>query len=321
MTDAAQEEVRARVEEELRQIPEPFQAVVVLRDIEGFSYEEVAEILGVNLGTVKSRLMRGRAHLKERLAGFRGSGGETPKLRFSFDRSAFDECQGGQVSKCTDLRKQFSAYLDGAVAGAAMQEIAAHLEACSGCAAEFAQWRTAQSLISSIGPAKAPQDLGLRLRVALSQESANTAKEKLARGRVRWENTFRPLIWQVTAGFASTVALLGGVALLTGMFAFPSPALARDEPLGMASSPRFLYTSMEPAGGVADGNNPLVVLACVNGEGRVYDYKIVSGNTDSKTRSQLEDSLAFSVFAPAQVFGQPVRGTVLLSFSGVSVPG
>jgi anti-sigma factor RsiW len=226
------------------------------------------------------------------------------------------------VNKCADLREQFSAYLDGAVTGAAMQEIAAHLEACSGCAAEFAEWRIAQSLISSIGPAKAPADLGLRLRVALSQESANTAQEKFARGRVRWQNTFLPWVWQVTAGFASTVALLGGVALLIGMFASPEPALARDEPLqGMASSPRFLYTSIEPAGGVADDNNPLVVLAYINGEGRVYDYKIVSGNTGSKTRSQLEDSLVFSVFAPAQAFGQPVRGTVLRSFSSVPVHG
>jgi anti-sigma factor RsiW len=224
------------------------------------------------------------------------------------------------VNKCADLRGQFSEYLDGAVTGAAMQEIAAHLEACSGCAAEFAQWRIAQSLISSIGPAKAPADLGLRLRVALSQESANTAQEKFARGRLRWQNTFLPLVWQITAGFASTVALLGGVALLIGMFASPEPAQARDEPL-WASSPRFLYTSIEPAGGVADGNNPLVVLAFVNGEGRVYDYKIVSGNTDSKTRSQLEDSLVFSVFAPAQAFGQPVRGTVLRSFSSVPVHG
>jgi anti-sigma factor RsiW len=225
------------------------------------------------------------------------------------------------VNKCADLRGQFSEYLDGAVTGAAMQEIAAHLEACSGCAAEFAQWRIAQSLISSIGPAKAPADLGLRLRVALSQESANTAQEKFARGRLRWQNTFLPLVWQITAGFASSVALLGGVALLMFPLAFPVSAQARDEPLDMASSPRFLYTSIEPAGDVADGNNPLVVLAFVNGEGRVYDYKIVSGNMDSKTRSQLEDSLVFSVFAPAQAFGQPVRGTLLLSFSGVSVPG
>ncbi len=76
----AQEEIRAKVEEELRGIPEPFQAVVVLRDIEGFSYEEVAEILGVNLGTVKSRLMRGRAHLKARLAEFAEAAAKRPSV-------------------------------------------------------------------------------------------------------------------------------------------------------------------------------------------------------------------------------------------------
>ena len=225
------------------------------------------------------------------------------------------------MRKCTHFREQFSEYLDGAVTGAVMHEIAGHLELCSGCADEFAEWRNAQSLISSIGPAKAPADLGLRLRVALSKESANTVEERFARGRVRWENTFLPLVWRATAGFASTVALLGGVALLIGMFASPEPLLARDEPLGKVSSPRFLYTSVEPAGGVAEGNNPVVVLAFINGEGRVYDYKIISGNADPKTRSQLEDSLVFSVFAPAQVFGQPVPGTVLRSFSSVPVRG
>jgi hypothetical protein len=201
-----------------------------------------------------------------------------------------------------------------------MHEIAAHLEVCSGCSAEFAQWRNAQSLVSSIGPAKAPEDLGLRLRVALSQQMANTTEEKLARERVRWQNTMLPLMWRVTAGFASTVAMLGGVALLIGMFA-PEPLLARGEPLGMASSPRLLYSSLKPAEGVADFNNPVVVEAFVNGEGEVYDYKIISGNADNETRSQLKDTLIFSVFAPARVFGQPVPGTVLLSFSGVSVRG
>jgi hypothetical protein len=202
-----------------------------------------------------------------------------------------------------------------------MHEIAAHLEVCSGCSTEFAQWRNAQSLVSSIGPAKAPENLGLRLRVALSQQMANTTEQKFARGRVRWQNSFLPLVWQISAGFASTVALLGGVGVLVGMFAYPGPALAGDEPLGTASSPRYLYTSPEPAEGVADGNNPVVVQAFVNGEGRVYDYKIISGSADTKTRSHLEDMLVFSVFAPAQVFRQPVRGTVLLSFSGVSVRG
>ena len=65
---AAHAELREQVEAAVREVPEPFQTVVVLRDIEGFGYEEIAEILNMNLGTVKSRLMRGRAHLKTLLA-------------------------------------------------------------------------------------------------------------------------------------------------------------------------------------------------------------------------------------------------------------
>jgi RNA polymerase sigma-70 factor (ECF subfamily) len=61
---AAQAEVRERVEAALRQLPEVFRTVVILREIEGFAYEEIAEILNVNLGTVKSRLTRGRAALR-----------------------------------------------------------------------------------------------------------------------------------------------------------------------------------------------------------------------------------------------------------------
>jgi RNA polymerase sigma-70 factor (ECF subfamily) len=57
-------ENRVRVEEALNKVSEPFRTTLILRDIEGFVYEEVAEIQGVNLGTVKSRLVRGRAALR-----------------------------------------------------------------------------------------------------------------------------------------------------------------------------------------------------------------------------------------------------------------
>lgn len=68
---AAQAELRYRVEETLRQIPESFRTVVVLREIEGFAYEEIAEILNVNIGTVKSRLTRGRTMLRTLLVAAR----------------------------------------------------------------------------------------------------------------------------------------------------------------------------------------------------------------------------------------------------------
>jgi len=73
----AQREVQRRVEAELRRVPEPYRTTLVLRDLEEMSYEEIAEILQVSLGTVKSRLTRGRQALKKRLAPYvREVGGE-----------------------------------------------------------------------------------------------------------------------------------------------------------------------------------------------------------------------------------------------------
>jgi RNA polymerase sigma-70 factor, ECF subfamily len=53
----------------LQKLGEAYRETVILRDIEGFSYEEIAETLGINVGTVKSRLARGRQELRRRLEG------------------------------------------------------------------------------------------------------------------------------------------------------------------------------------------------------------------------------------------------------------
>ena len=70
------EEVRAKVERELREVPEPYRTTVLLRDIEGLAYEEIAEVLQVSLGTVKSRLTRGRDCLRKRLVPYVAECGE-----------------------------------------------------------------------------------------------------------------------------------------------------------------------------------------------------------------------------------------------------
>ncbi len=54
----------------LAQIPEEFRMVVYLADVEGFSYKEIAEIVGVPTGTVMSRLHRGRKQLREKLTDY-----------------------------------------------------------------------------------------------------------------------------------------------------------------------------------------------------------------------------------------------------------
>ena len=66
--NAVLKERRTRLRAAIRALPEEFRAAVLLRDLEGLSYEEVAEVLEVPIGTVRSRLARGRALLKEKLS-------------------------------------------------------------------------------------------------------------------------------------------------------------------------------------------------------------------------------------------------------------
>jgi RNA polymerase sigma-70 factor, ECF subfamily len=62
---AASHEVQEAVQQALRSVPEVFRSAVILRDLEGMSYEEVSEVLGVSAGTVKSRILRGRRLLRQ----------------------------------------------------------------------------------------------------------------------------------------------------------------------------------------------------------------------------------------------------------------
>src|SRR5215813_9136897 len=63
----AAHEIQAAVQSALQQIPDVFRSAVILRDLEGLSYEEVAEVLECSVGTVKSRILRGRRALKDLL--------------------------------------------------------------------------------------------------------------------------------------------------------------------------------------------------------------------------------------------------------------
>jgi RNA polymerase sigma-70 factor, ECF subfamily len=66
---AVEREQHVMIEAALGRMNPIFREAVVLRDITGLSYEEIAEILNVSLGTVKSRILRGREALREQLAG------------------------------------------------------------------------------------------------------------------------------------------------------------------------------------------------------------------------------------------------------------
>jgi Putative zinc-finger len=222
---------------------------------------------------------------------------------------------------CLKCRASFSDYLDGAVSGQQMQEIASHLENCDACTEQFDALRSMQRSLSILGPAKAPADLGLKLRLAISHEQAHRKSSWLDTVSLKWDNAVRPMLVQVSAGLAGAVVLVGGIALLLGMVAVPEPVMANDEPLGAMTSPHYLYSAVNARPIVTDHDSMIVVEAYVNELGQVYDYNIVSGPESEAVKSQVVDQLLMSVFQPASVFGAPVRGRVVLTFSGISVRG
>jgi Putative zinc-finger len=222
---------------------------------------------------------------------------------------------------CAKIRSSFSSYLDSAMSGQQMQAIAQHLDGCDACADEFASLRAMQRSLATLGPVKAPADLGMKLRLAISHEQAARRSSWLDTVAVKWDNAVRPMLVQVSAGFAGSVALIGGIMLLLGMVAAPQPVMANDEPLGAMTGPHYLYSATSPNAIVTDHDTAIIVEAYVNDQGRVYDYNIVSGPEDKAVQNQIVDQLLLSVFEPARVFGLPVRGRVVVTFSGISVRG
>jgi len=228
------------------------------------------------------------------------------------------------VNGCKQVRANFSEYLDGRLTGREMQRIAAHVDGCRECRHEWQSLRQTQLSLAELGPVPEPDDLLLRIRVALSQERTRSRRGFFYGWGVAWKNTVGPFLFQASAGFASAVLLMGTVAVLVTTFTQPQIAQVtkQDAPPGAATAPRLLYlSSAAGSDGVSGASSPVVVEAYVNDHGEVYDYRIVSGPTDAATRSQIENMLLFSVFAPARFLGQPVRGLAVLSFSDISVRG
>ncbi len=64
LTSMARSEFAKAIRDAISELPEPFRSALVLREIEGLTYEEIAEIMGTPVGTIESRLFRARARLK-----------------------------------------------------------------------------------------------------------------------------------------------------------------------------------------------------------------------------------------------------------------
>ena len=222
-------------------------------------------------------------------------------------------------SECLAAQAAFSSYLDGALTGVEMAQVANHLADCAPCSTEFDAWRAMQTALGELGPAKPPTRLQERLRAALDIEREHgTHLPLFARVKLIWQTSVAPLAVQTAGGMAAAILLLAGLFRLFG----PGVEVqANDDGLAHLIAPHYLYSQV-PLTAVETGRDvPVLIDAKVNTHGRVYDYTIIDGPSDPVVRRQVEQNLLTSVFKPATVFDVPVDGHVMLTYTGVSVRG
>jgi hypothetical protein len=219
--------------------------------------------------------------------------------------------------RCPQARRLFSLYLDGVVTGTEMGALEDHLRDCTGCRAEYRALRRTQQLLASVQPPQAPEDLGLRLRVAISREAARAPLQGFL---VRLQNSLQAFMVPATAGFLSAVVIFG-VAM--AYFVAPSSLQANnDVPLVMVNTAPQLQPSAFGLALDTINADSLVIEAYVDANGRVQDYRILSDTDDSKAvLPQVKQMLIFTTFRPALSMGRPTPSRAVLSFSKISVKG
>lgn len=218
---------------------------------------------------------------------------------------------------CLATRENFSAYLDGALDGHSMAQLAAHLHSCPVCDHEFQTWRSMQSVLGELGPAQLPTELQARLRDALAGELViGRHLSPWRRFSEFYQRTLAPAGLRLGAGLAATLVVLGSASWFLGS---NLPVQANDDRMAHLQAPHFLYSQQPPEPITTSSAFVAVVVdAKVDAKGRVYDYTVVDGPTDAATRIRVEANLLESVFQPATVFGVPVPGHAMLTYTAVT---
>jgi len=220
--------------------------------------------------------------------------------------------------RCPQAKQLFSPYLDGTLTGTEMLALQDHFADCAECSTQYQSLRETQRLLMSVGRPKAPADLGLRLRVAISREAARARRLPFEGLLVRLENSLRAHMVPATAGFLSAFIIFG-IAMV--YFVAPSSLQANnDVPLVMVNTAPQLEQS---AFGMDTINaDSLVIEAYVDANGRVQDYRILSDpDVSNEVLPQVKRMLIFTTFRPALSMGRPTASRAVLSFSKISVKG
>jgi len=223
---------------------------------------------------------------------------------------------------CSRVKSLLSAYLDCAVTGKQMQALHQHMATCQDCQREYSGLRQTQQLLATAARRKAPDDLSLKLRLAISREAARPQHPYLDYLELRIQNAARAFVVPAMAGVTTAVLLFG---LFMGFSALPLEADKADVPLMLNTAPELEQSAFDTSM-TSVNDDSLVIEAYVNSNGRVNDYRILSDTPNAKVltpqvKNMLVDVMTFTTFRPATSMGHPIPGRAILSFSKISVKG
>jgi RNA polymerase sigma-70 factor (ECF subfamily) len=141
--------------------------VLVLRDIEGLTAPEVAEVLGVSVDAVKSRLHRARAEVRAKI-----EARLPPDERVSQRRAS---------SACPDIAPLFSRFLEGEIGAAECAAMQAHVSTCARCDAACASLKRTLALCRAEPRGQVPPDVQELVRKALRDLTAQATRARAIR--------------------------------------------------------------------------------------------------------------------------------------------
>jgi hypothetical protein len=221
--------------------------------------------------------------------------------------------------KCSEANHLMSPYLDGAVTGTEMQALELHLAECAACSREYSALRKTQQLLVSAGRPQVPADLGLKLRLAISREAAQT-RSPYEGLRMRLENALNASMVPVTAGLACAILIFGLVATILATPGQLQATNVEDVPLVLNTGPELKENAFSTMSSI--NAESLIIEAYVDSQGRVEDYRILSDPSASQElMPQVKRMLIFTTFRPAMSMGHPISSHAILSFSKISVRG
>lgn len=150
----AAKEVELALERAIRSLEPSYREVLVLRDVEGLTAPEVAEVLAISVQAVKSRLHRARLSLRSNIAPLLGLGDPAPSA----------------ASSCPDVLTMFSRHLEDEISADVCTSMQRHLEGCPRCHSACDSLKRTLALCHASGPSvDVPQQVQASIKKALKQ--------------------------------------------------------------------------------------------------------------------------------------------------------